>query len=176
MKKHILILTAVLSLAAGCASMKPNLSQIPGHYTYQHGWSYDTKEGHIEVNETGTMDYYPDGSALDSARQVYVMTCPDGGRVTWVFNYVSPSRWRAEGSDFYFAGIEQSFRMTLLETRTEGGVDKIWADKQAHRVMKNVGSSIGRETKFNIAKLTQEQFVWSYTYPDGHTDTWEFER
>ena len=181
MNKYVVITTVVLALSlavlllASCCGTRKASSKIPGHYTYQHGWSYDLKEGHIDVHETGTMDFNKDGTALDSARQVYVMTPADGGKVTWVFNYISPSRWRVEGDDFYFAGSYEGFRMELVETTLED-CDQGWADRQAHRIMKNVGSNIARETKFHIANLTAHEFVWSYTYNDGHTDTWEFYR
>lgn len=166
--KHFLLAVVTACLLASCGS-----SQVAGHYTYQHGWNYDVAEGHIDVHETGTMDFYTDGSALDSANQVYKVTLNEGGTVTWVFNYVSPSRWRVEGEDFYFAGDEDSFRMELLEVTTDGcGGER----ELAERVVKRVSSGISREVKFHLAKLTKKELVWSYTYPDGHTDTWEFYR
>lgn len=167
MKKLFLILFSAC-LMASCSQPK-----VDGHYNYQHGWNYDIAEGHVDVHETGTMDFYPDGSALDSANQVYRVTLNEGGTVTWVFNYISPSRWRVEGDDFYFSGYEASFRMELLEAKGDGcGEER----ELAERIMKKVSGSIGRETKFNLAKLTKNELVWSYTYKDGHTDTWEFYR
>lgn len=167
MKKLFLILFSAC-LMASCSQPK-----VDGHYNYQHGWNYDIAEGHVDVHETGTMDFYPDGSALDSANQVYKVMLNEGGTVTWVFNYISPSRWRVEGDDFYFSGDEASFRMQLLEAKGDGcGEER----ELAERIMKKVSGSIGRETKFNLAKLTKNELVWSYTYKDGHTDTWEFYR
>ena len=64
--KRILIAIFSACLMASCTSPK-----VDGHYNYQHGWNYDIAEGHVDVHETGTMDFYPDGSALDSANQVY---------------------------------------------------------------------------------------------------------
>ena len=166
--KRILIALFAACLMASCTSPK-----VDGHYYYQHGWNYDIAEGHIDVHETGTMDFYDDGTALDSANQVYKVTLNEGGVVTWVFNYVSPSRWRVEGEDFYFAGDEGSFRMELLEAKGDGcGEER----ELAERIVKKVSGSIGRETKFHLAKLTKKELVWSYTYSDGHTDTWEFYR
>ena len=46
----------------------------------------------------------------------------------------------------------------------------------ARRIILNVGKGIARETKFHLDKLTPQELVWSYTYSDGHTDTWEFYR
>ena len=103
------------------------------------------------------------------------MALNDGGSVTWVFNYVSPSRWRVEGEDFYFAGIEEVFRMEFLETSLEG-CDESQVTEVSERILKNVRGNISRETKFHMAKLTDKMLVWSLTYRDGHTDTWEFYR
>jgi len=150
-----------------------NKINAAGHYYYQHGWNYDIAEGHVDVHETGTMDFYPDGSALDSANQVYKVTLNEGGTVTWIFNYVSPGWWRIEGKDFYSSGDADSFRMELLEAKGDGcGEER----DLAARIVKKVSAGIGRETKFNLAKLTKDELVWSYTYKDGHTDTWEFYR
>lgn len=170
---------ALLGVMVGCrttqSTLEPAPAQVEGHYNYQHGWSYDIEEGHIDVHETGTMDFYPDGSALDSARQVYKVALNDGGSVTWVFNYVSPSRWRVEGDDFYFAGIEDVFRMELIDTKLEG-CDESQVTEVAKRILKSVRGSISRETKFHLAKLTDKELVWSLTYRNGHTDTWKFYR
>ena len=166
--KNLLLILFAACLLASCSSPK-----VDGHYTYQHGWNYDIAEGHIDVHETGTMDFYADGKALDSANQVYRVALNEGGMVIWVFNYISPSRWRVEGDDFYFLGDEASFRMELLEAKGDGcGEER----ELAERIVKKVSGSIGRETKFNLAKLTKNELVWSYTYKDGHTDTWEFYR
>ena len=167
MKRKLIAIFAACLLAS-CTSLK-----VDGHYTYQHGWNYDIAEGHIDVHETGTMDFYPDGSALDSANQVYRVTLNEGGTVTWVFNYVSPGWWRVEGEDFYSSGDADSFRMELLEAKGDGCGEEL---ELAERIVKKVSGSIGRETKFHLASLTKEELVWSYTYKDGHTDTWEFYR
>ena len=171
---------AVLFLVSGACRTTQNATssptpQVEGHYTYQHGWNYDVEEGHIDVHETGTMDFYPDGSALDSARQVYKVHLNNGGTVTWVFNYVSPSRWRVEDEDFFFAGVEETFRMEYLET-TLDGCDESQSTELAERILKSVRENITHETKFHLAKLTDKMLVWSLTYPDGHSDTWEFYR
>lgn len=162
-------------LMTACLFISCNKAKVEGCYAYQHGWNYDIKEGNIDVHETGTMDFYDNGSALDSARQVYTVSFNDGSKAIWEFNYVSPSRWRVENEDFYFAGIEESFRMELVENKVEG-CDKESSEALAQRIIKSVTSSIDRETKFHLAKLTDKELNWSYTYPNGHTDTWKFYR
>lgn len=141
---------------------------VAGHYTYQHAFEYDLFGSHLNVHETGTMDFYLDGNAIDSARQVYVATLENGDKVTWVFNYVSPSRWSIDGEDFYFAGIKDSFRMELIEGELE--------TELAQKIINVISGGIDYEYKFHIDTLTSEWLKWSFIYRDGHSDTWEFHR
>ena len=163
------VVAAFLIVAVSCCTAQNISARVPDHYTYEHAFNYDLKGAHLDVHETGTMDFYPDGTALDSARQVYTATLQDGSMVTWVFNYVSPSKWRLDEEDFYFSGIKESFRMEVIE----GG------DKEpglAQEIIKVIGGSIDYEYKFHLDKLTDKKLQWSFTYRDGHSDTWEFYR
>lgn len=169
MKKTLFILLAIGLLSSCC---KP---KVEGHYVYQHGWNYDIKEGNIDVHETGTMDFYDNGCALDSARQVYKVRFNDGGEATWIFNYVSPSKWHVENEDFYFSGVEESFRMELMENITVN-CDKEKSAALAQKIIINVSRGISRETKFHLAELSKEKLMWNYTYSNGNTDTWTFYR
>lgn len=148
---------------------------VPGHYVYAHSFHYDLHGNHLEVYETGMMDFQANGTVIDSARQVYVATLKDGGTATYVFNYVSPSRWRLNKKDFYFSGIKESFSMEVAETSCKG-CDKTRADELAKEIIKAVGGSIDYEYKFQLDTLTSHKLQWSFTYRDGHTDTWEFYR
>lgn len=161
----IVLMTARIS---GCVFAQS--AKVPGHYIYFHEFAYDLQDAHLEVHETGTMDFHPDGTALDSARQVYTATLQDGKTVTYVFNYVSPSKWRLEGEDFYFAGIKESFRMELVES------DKEKEDELAQEIIKVISGSIDYEYKFHLDTLTDHKLQWSFTYRDGHSDTWKFYR
>lgn len=172
--KNIAPIFAVAILILVFTSCKTT-PQVEGHYTYQHGWNYDIDEGHVDVHETGTMDFYKDSTVLDSARQVYEVTLKDGGKATWVFNYISPSLWHVEGEDFYFAGVEETFRMELVESTCEDCNEEL-SKELAQKTVEGVSGGIAREIKFHLASLTEKELVWSYTYSDGHTDTWEFYR
>ena len=150
-------------------------AQVEGSYRYQHGWEYDTKEGHIKVHEVGTMTFGKEGRAMDNAVQEYTMKLNEGGEVKWTFYYASPSKWRVEGDDFYFAGEEKTFKMEVKESTVKGCSEERGREL-AQKIIESVRSSIGREIKFKMTKLTSKELRWSYTYGDGHTDTWEFYR
>ncbi len=162
------VMAFLIVAASCCMAQNTSSAHVPGHYTYEHAFNYDLNGAHLDVYETGTMDFHPDGTALDSARQVYIATLQNGKKVTYVFNYVSPSKWRLEGEDFYFAGIKESFRMEVVEGVPEAEL--------AQEIIKVVSGSIDYEYKFHLDTLTEKKLQWSFTYRDGHRDTWEFYR
>ena len=138
-------------LMAACGGNKPVEPQVEGHYTYEHAFNYDYLGNHFDVAETGTMDFYADGSGLDSAQQVYTVTRPEGDTVTFVFNYVSPSHWSLDADTFFFAGIKESFRMEP---------DK--EDELSQEIVKLVSGSIDYQYKFHLDTLTAEKLQWSF--------------
>lgn len=162
---------AALFALCSCNSAQKT-PQVEGHYTYEHAFNYDMEGNHFDVNETGTMDFYADGSALDSARQVYNVTLADGDTVMWVYNYISPSRWRVEGDTLFFVGVKEGFRMDVMES------EKLKVDcvELAQKIANTYSSGIEYEYKFHIDTLTAEKLQWSFTYRDGHSDTWQFYR
>ncbi|MCR5588088.1 MAG: hypothetical protein K6F72_00550 [Bacteroidales bacterium] len=175
--KRLVIIVLATALLAACGT-KDKEPQVEGHYTYEHAFNYDMNGNHFDVQETGTMDFYDDSTALDSARQVYTVTRPEGYTVTFVFNYVSPSRWSRDGEDLYFAGLKDSFRMDCREIRAGMGSDMYDFDPQAlsQYIVSIVSGSIDYQYKFHIDSLTADKMQWSFTYRDGHSDTWEFFR
>lgn len=166
---------AAVAMASVVACGTKEEPQVEGLYTYEHAFNYDYQGHHFDVSETGTMDFRADGSVVDSARQVYVATLAEGGVATIVFDYVSPSRWHLDGEELHFAGIKESFRMEPLETSVEG-CDRQRADSLACAIVKLVGGSIDYEYTFHLDTLTASELRWSYTYRDGHADTWTFQR
>ena len=165
----VYVFSALLLATFPCCTAQNTPAQVPGHYTYEHAFEYDLDGNYFDVHETGTIDFYPDGTALDSARQVYAVTLKDGGTATYVFNYISPSKWRLEGEDIYFAGLKENFRMEV----TEDG-DKEYELTQ--KIINLVGGIIDYEYKFHLDTLTTDLLQWSFTYHDGHSDTWKFYR
>lgn len=162
---RIILLTSVFLLTA--CHQNPSTPQVTGSYTYEHAFNYDMEGNHFDVHETGTMDFYPDGTALDSARQVYDVTLQDGDTLTWVYNYISPSRWRLVGDTLFFAGTKEGFRMEV----TEGTPTEL-----ALRIADLYCRGIDYEYHFHLDTLTTDRLQWSFNYRDGHSDTWRFIR
>ena len=166
--KSTLAILAIMLVMSACSTQNAT-PQMEGHYTYEHGFDYDLDGCHFDVQETGTMDFLSDGTALDSARQVYTVMPQEGDTLTWVFNYISPSRWHLDGDTLFFAGIKDSFHMELIEgTDNEAGL--------AQKIIGIYGGGIDYEYKFHLDTLTTDLLKWSFTYRDGHTDTWTFLR
>ena len=46
----------------------------------------------------------------------------------------------------------------------------------AQKIVDVVGGSIDYEYKFHLDTLTTDLLQWSFTYRDGHSDTWKFYR
>lgn len=166
MKGKRLLGIALLLAVSACGRIQET-PQVEGHYTYEHAFNYDYEGNHFDVSETGTMDFYADGTALDSARQVYNATLADGDTVTWMYNYISPSRWRLEGDTLFFAGAKEGFRMEVVEGE---------ATELTQKIADTYSGSIDYEYKFHLDTLTAEKLQWSFTYRDGHSDTWQFYR
>lgn len=153
---------------SACRTASTPEPTVEGHYTYEHAFNYDMEGNHFDVSETGTMDFSVDGTALDSARQVYTVTLPDSSMVTWVYNYISPSVWRLEGDTLFFAGIKEGFRMEVIEGECELEL--------AQKISGMYAGSIDYEYKFHLDTLAADLLQWSFTYRDGHSDTWTFHR
>lgn len=166
--KQYIACVALLLVTGACGTPRNTSPQVEGHYTYQHAFEYNLDGNHLDVHETGTMDFYPDGTALDSARQVYTATLADGDTVTWVYNYISPSRWHLEGDTLYFAGLKDNFRMEVIEGECELEL--------ALKIVDLYSGGIDYEYKFHLDTLTADRLQWSFTYRDGHSDTWQFFR
>ena len=168
--KFILITILVAGLLNVCAcSSVSSMPKIEGSYTYEHAFSYDMDGNHFDVHETGTMDFYADSTALDSARQVYTVRFPEGDSETIVFNYISPSRWHLDNDTLFFAGIKDSFRMEALEC----GEKSLTI---AQKIIAVYSNGIDHEYRFHLDTLTDDRLQWSFTYRDGHSDTWQFYR
>ena len=176
--KHLLVFfvfVAFLLTMSACRTAHNTSAKVDGHYVYVHAFDYDLEGNHLDVHESGTMDFFSDGTAIDSAWQMYSVMMGDSGKVIYVFNYVSPSRWHLDGEDFYFNGIKESFRMELIDCSFVG-CDSTRAAEFAQEIIKVVSGSIDYKYKFHLDSLTEKKMQWSFTYRDGHSDTWKFYR
>jgi hypothetical protein len=171
--RHLFLVVSLLLMMSACDTQKA--PQVEGNYTYEHAFSYDMEGNHFDVSETGTMDFYADGTALDSARQVYTVTLADGDTVTWVYNYISPSRWRVDGDTLFFAGVKEGFRMEVIENENQNQNENENIEL-AQKIIGMYSNSIDYEYQFHLDTLTKEKLQWSFTYRDGHSDTWQFYR
>lgn len=159
-------MAAALLMLCACGPTHKS-PQVEGHYTYGHAFSYDMDGNHFEVSETGTMDFRADGTALDSARQVYTAILASGDTATWTYNYISPSRWHLEGDTLFFAGVKEGFSMEVVEGE---------ATELTRQIADTYHRSIDYEYHFHLDTLTDKELRWSFTYRDGHSDTWKFYR
>ncbi len=166
--KTIKPIVLAIAFALAACTTRPTEPQIEGLYTYEHAFDYDMAGNHFDVHETGVMDFHADGTVLDSARQVYAITFTDGDTATILFDYVSPSRWHLGGDTLFFAGIKDRFRMEVIEGDKELDL--------AQKIIETYSGSIDYEYKFHLDTLTAYLLQWSFTYRDGHRDTWEFHR
>ena len=89
--------------------------QIEGRYAYEHSWSYDTDTARLDVYETGFINFYEDGTALDEAQHVFVITHSDGSKDTSDIRYASPSRWRADDEHLYYFGRQAMYDLGFAD-------------------------------------------------------------
>lgn len=167
--KHVIAALATAGMLFSACCTRQSEPQLEGNYSYEHSFNYDLQGNHFDVHETGTMSFHHDSTALDSARQVYTVTLADGDTATWVFNYISPSLWHLDGDTLFFGGIKECFRMELIE----GGDNEA---ELAQKIVDLYAGGIDYQYRFHLDTLTAERLQWSFTYRDGHSDTWKFLR
>ena len=85
--RNVLIALCLAALPLGLWGqvLTPEQEYIPGHYEYLHSWDYAAPDGNgtIHCDETGTLDFYGNGTFADTAmqRQVLRMKTPRCRRV-----------------------------------------------------------------------------------------------
>lgn len=177
---HILLSLCILFIYLGNNVLAQDKAYpIADAYHYAHSWSYAIGTDSIACTEVGEMIFREDGTALDHAIQKYSLLKADGTQYNWEYDYYSPSYWRLEDREFLFRGDSATFCMKLLTAFDDLNIEKTqaeWLRQYARKTAENVHRSIGREIRFVLSELSQCCLEWSYTYPDGHTDTWLFER
>lgn len=190
--KHLnTILISLLALCyttANAQILKPEQLHIPGHYEYVHAWDYPAPDGNgtIHCDETGTLDFYTDGTFADTAiqhHQYYPATSvkvvqsdrsPDTMELThyeFKYNYYCQGLWRVEKGKFLFSEHAEGFHMDFLNKPASH-----WARYYADIIENKTRPNSSRWFTFDIKRLDEEWFIWTYTYPNGRIDSWEMKR
>lgn len=185
--RRILVITllAVLPMALHSQIQKPEEQHIPGHYVYTHSWDYAAPDGNgtIHCDETGTLDFYPDGTYADTALQHHTLSTKiresEGWRAetaeieTYLFNfmYYCQGQWRVENGKFLFSEHAEGFDMVPQNESPDQ-----WTSYYADLIEKKTLPNSSRWFTFDIERLDNEWFIWTYTYPNGRKDSWEMKR
>lgn len=188
---HCLCLLAVLGLSVCSAQqvLTPETQYIPGEYIYKHSWNYAAPDGNgtIHCDETGTLVFNADGSYVDKAIQYHSLTMKDTITVPWGFDgnetqriaswgfrfgYHCEGRWRVEEGKFLFNEMSEGFSMISMNDV----IATTWSLEYGNKIVKHSWPNSDRWFTFDIERLDEEWFIWSYTYPNGRKDTWEMQR
>lgn len=177
-----------LSLQVYAQIRTPEQEFIPGRYEYTHSWSYTAPGGNgiIHCGEVGVLFFYADGTFADTAYQYHQlgMARPESVTFEWIspepqttdaygfyFHYFCPGEWRVENGKFLFSEKAEGFRMDLLnEPKNQ------WIEDYANRIERHSRPNSARWITFDIERLDNEWFIWTYTYPNGRKDSWEMKR
>ena len=163
----------------------PEQQYIPGHYEYLHSWDYAAPDGNgtIHCDETGTLDFYADGTFADTALQhhlLYTKVRESNGwqsetaeKETYRFDfmYYCQGQWHVENGKFLLCEHAEGFDMVLLNE-----IKDSWADSYADMIENKTLPNSKRWFTLDIERLDNEWFIWTYTYPNGRKDSWEMKR
>ena len=188
--RNILIALCVAALPLGLWGqvLTPAQQYIPGHYEYLHSWDYTAPDGNgiIHCDETGTLDFYADGTFSDTAMQRQVLRMKTPIKTVWNpqstdsvtlstfpfdFKYFCQGRWRVEDGKFMFCELAEEFDMQLINEKVNG-----WVTEYADQIEKKTLPNSNRWFTFEIELLDETWFIWTYTYPNGRKDSWEMKR
>ena len=178
-------LLALLPTLSHCQIQKPEEQHIPSHYVYTHSWDYAAPDGNgtIHCDETGTLDFYADGTYADTALQHHYLRTKvresEGWRAetaeseTYQFDfmYYCQGRWRVENGKFLFCELAEGFDMVLQNDSADQ-----WTAYYADLIENKTLPNSSRWFTFDIERLDEEWFIWTYTYPNGRKDSWEMKR
>lgn len=181
------ILLAIFSAIQGQVTV-PEQQHIPGRYEYTHSWDYAAPDsnGTIHCDETGVLWFYGNGTFADTAFQTHTLHLKEPVREVldrpspdtiaidtyqFHFHYICPGSWRVDNGKFLFSEHAEGFDMVLLNESTSK-----WVVGYSNAIEKHSLPNSSRWFTFDIERLDEEWFIWTYTYPDGHKDSWEMKR
>lgn len=176
----------MLSAVTYCC-VAQNAAPIPGTYNYEHSWDYKAPDGNgtIHCDEKGTLRFKADGTYKDDAIQYHTLAMNDSIRIKtmkgeWTtisgwrfdFGYHCKGRWRTEEGKFLFNELAEGFSMGSLASFIWSN----WFIEYSSKIVEHSTPNSDRWFTFDIERLDNEWFIWSYTYPNGRKDTWEMHR
>lgn len=176
----------MLSAVTYCC-VAQNADLIPGIYNYEHSWDYKAPDGNgtIHCDEKGTLRFKADGTYIDDAIQYHTLAMNDSIRIKtmkgeWTtisgwrfdFGYHCKGRWRTEEGKFLFNELAEGFSMGSLASVIWSN----WFIEYSSKIVEHSTPNSNRWFTFDIERLDNEWFIWSYTYPNGRKDTWEMHR
>lgn len=177
MKKYLfIILSALFACAlASCASLKNRSVKngIVGHYEYEHSWNYASPDGvgFMHCDEVGRLDFNSDGTFVDVAVQKHSHCLPDSTQSHYSMEYHCEGEWKVENGKFLFCEHSENFSLKLLNEAP--AVEE--SDFAAEIVKQNTPDS-SRWFTFDIDRLDEEWFVWSYTDKRNRKTTWDMKK
>ncbi len=184
--KRLLAFFLMLSAVTYCC-VAQNADLIPGTYNYEHSWDYKAPDGNgtIHCDEKGTLRFKADGTYKDDAIQYHTLAMNDSIRIKtmkgeWTtisgwrfdFGYHCKGRWRTEEGKFLFNELAEGFSMGSLASVIWSN----WFIEYSSKIVEHSTPNSDRWFTFDIERLDNEWFIWSYTYPNGRKDTWEMHR
>lgn len=184
--KRLLAFFLMLSAVTYCC-VAQNADLIPGTYNYEHSWDYKAPDGNgtIHCDEKGTLRFKADGTYKDDAIQYHTLAMNDSIRIKtmkgeWTtisgwrfdFGYHCKGRWRTEEGKFLFNELAEGFSMGSLASVIWSN----WFIEYSSKIVEHSTPNSNRWFTFDIERLDNEWFIWSYTYPNGRKDTWEMHR
>lgn len=184
--KRLLAFFLMLSAVTYCC-VAQNADLIPGTYNYEHSWDYKAPDGNgtIHCDEKGTLRFKADGTYKDEAIQYHTLAMNDSIRIKtmkgeWTtisgwrfdFGYHCKGRWRTEEGKFLFNELAEGFSMGSLASVIWSN----WFIEYSSKIVEHSTPNSDRWFTFDIERLDNEWFIWSYTYPNGRKDTWEMHR
>lgn len=188
MKKYAiigLILTSLLLIFSSCRIHKvltPQEKHIQGYYEYDHAWDYSITElGSLRCEETGWLMFNPNGTFADLAVQNHYLTLEDSSQLLFVYTYVCHGQWRVN-EDGKFLFIEHSQGFVLKEQSVcvlkEGtnSINDVKLKEMSRKIVSNA-TPLDYWYTFDIERLDNKWFIWSYTSPKtGDKTYWHMHR
>lgn len=150
-----------------------------GFYEYEHSWDHASPDGFgmMHCDETGTIDFKADGTYVDQAVQTHIhLMYNDSAKGdiadgTYKMRYYCEGDWKVEKGKFLFNEHSENFSLNLI--------DDYFVEERSNfaaLISANSTPDSKRWFTFDIDRLDNEWFTWSYTDKHGKKTTWDMHR